>query len=212
MKTSTTAFAAAAVLVALLAAPGAPAQSLHAKAAQRTTPRDLVSTLSARARGDILTIVISEQHKVKNEDKVDRTASSSLAARLESFDIKPDAFPAGLLPDFDVRSSKTQVGNAKQEKDSKVEAHVAVVVRDVLQNGVLVVTGKRVIKIDEEEKTLMISGLVNIQDISTSNTVPSDRVADAKVSITGEGTNTQYVEKGPVGRIIETAYWLVWPF
>lgn len=199
-------------LALCLAAPTAAAQSLHAIASQRTSPRDLVSTLSARARGDILTIVISEQHKVKNEDKVDRTASSSLAAKLESFNIAPEAFPNGVLPDFDVRSSKSQNGNAKQEKDSKVEAHVAVVVRDVLQNGVLVVTGKRVIMIDEEEKTLMISGLVNIQDITSTNTVPSDRVADAKVSITGKGTNTQYVEKGPVGRVLETAFWIVWPF
>lgn len=188
-----------------------PAQSLHALAAQRGKVRGLITTLSARGRGDLLTIVIREEHKVTNEDKVDRAKNSSLALRLESFDISPGAF-GGVLPDLDIRSNQTQKGQAKQEKDSNFEARIAVVVRDVLQNGVLVVSGKRTIKIDDEEKTLMISGLVNIQNITSDNTVPSDKVADAKVSITGKGTNTQYVEKGPVGRIIETAFWFVWPF
>jgi len=188
------------------------AQSLHALAAQRGKVRGLITTRSARGRGDLLTVVIREEHKVKNEDKVDRSKSSSLAIKLESFDIKPDAFKSGLLPDLDIRTNQTQKGNASQDKNQTFEAHVAVVVRDVLQNGVLVVSGKRTIQIDDEEKTLMISGLVNTFDITTENTIASDKVADAKISITGKGGNTQYVQKGPVGRIIETAFWIIWPF
>ena len=195
----------------LLCGASLPAQSLHALAAQRGKVRGLISTLSARGRGDLLTIVIKEQHKVSSDDKVDRSKNSSLAIKLESFDISSEAF-GGVLPDLDIRSNQTQKGQGKQEKDATFEARIAVVVRDVLQNGVLVVSGKRTIKIDDEEKTLMISGLINIQDITTDNTVASDKVADAKVSITGKGGNTQYVEKGPVGRIIETAFWFVWPF
>jgi len=188
------------------------AQSLHALAAQRGKVRGLITTRSARGRGDLLTIVIREEHKVKNEDKVDRSKSSTLALKLESFDIKPDAFKGGLLPDLDIRSDQTQKGIGKQDKNQTFEAHVAVVVRDVLQNGVLVVSGKRTIQIDDEEKTLMISGLVNTFDITTENTIASDKVADAKISITGKGGNTQYVQKGPVGRIIETAFWIILPF
>ena len=188
------------------------AQSLHALAAQRGKVRGLITTRSARGRGDLLTIVIREEHKVKNEDKVDRSKSSTLALKLESFDIKPDAFKGGLLPDLDIRSDQTQKGIGKQDKNQTFEAHVAVVVRDVLQNGVLVVSGKRTIQIDDEEKTLMISGLVNTFDITTENTIASDKVADAKISITGKVGNTQYVQKGPVGRIIETAFWIIWPF
>ena len=42
--------------------------------------RDLFADLTARNVGDILTIVISETHKIKNEDKVDRSTTSTLAA------------------------------------------------------------------------------------------------------------------------------------
>jgi flagellar L-ring protein FlgH len=188
------------------------AQSLHARASQRGTVRGLITTLSARGRGDILTIIVREQHRVRNLEKTDRQKRDSLAIQLESFNISPTAVTNGILPDLDIRTDKIQYGQAKQERDQTVEARVAVVVRDVLQNGVLVVSGKRTVRVDDEEKTLMISGLIYIQDITIDNTIDSDKVADAKISITGKGGNSQYLEKGPVARVIETAFWFVWPF
>jgi flagellar basal body L-ring protein FlgH len=49
-------------------------------------------------------------------------------------------------------------------------------------------------------------------DITPANTVGSAQVADARISITGEGGNTRQVTRGPVGQLFDTLIWAAWPF
>ena len=174
--------------------------------------RDLFADVSARNVGDILTIVVSETHKIKNEDKVDRRSASTLASRLEAYTLGSDAFKSNTLPKIDIRTEKEHKGEAKQEKDSKFDAQIAVIVVDVQPNGNLVIAGKRVITIDDETKTLRISGLVRTLDVSSKNTVTSSMVADARISFTSEGGNARHTTKGPVATMFDTLIWAVWPF
>ncbi len=190
----------------------AQAQSLFARARKAGGVHNLIADHTARAIGDILTILIKEEHYVIQEDKTARYAKTSLAASLESFDIKTNAFKAGILPDIDIRSNRIQEGKAKQERDTTFEARVAVTVADVLPNGNLVIRGQRAIFVDDEEKILRLSGVIRQVDITAENTIESSQVAEAKVSIIGKGKNSEFNSRGPIGKLIETAWWLVWPF
>jgi flagellar basal body L-ring protein FlgH len=49
-------------------------------------------------------------------------------------------------------------------------------------------------------------------DIAPANTIGSALVADARISITGEGGNTRAVSRGPVGQLFDTLMWAAWPF
>ena len=124
----------------------------------------------------------------------------------------PFLLKSNTLPKIDARTEKGQKGQAKQEKDSRFDANVAVIVVDVLPNGNLVVAGKRVIQVDDETKTVRISGLVRMFDVSASNTVTSSMVADAHVSLTSEGGNARMTTRGPVATLFDTLIWAVWPF
>ena len=174
--------------------------------------RSMFTDVTARNVGDILTIVISESHSITNEDKVDRSANTSLASRLEAYSLGSDAFKANTLPKVDIRTEREQVGEAKQEKDASFDARIAVIVVDVQPNGNLVIAGKRVIEVDDETKTLRISGLVRTLDVTTDNTVTSSLVADARLSFTSDGANTRMTTKGPVATLFDTLIWAVWPF
>ena len=186
---------------------------LSAQNLYKRTRRPVVSIGDTRATavGDILTVVINEGTKVKQEDKVNRTNSTTLAARLEQFNLH-HVFPGDVLPKVDARQSRTMDADAKQEKDSQITTKIAVIVIDVLPNGNMVVAGSRIVRVDDEEKTFRISGLVRPLDVTRDNTVPSSMVADARVSITGEGGNTRMTTKGPVGRFFDTLMWAAWPF
>jgi flagellar L-ring protein precursor FlgH len=197
----------AVVLICLGA--GLPAQNLFKRA---TGNRALIADHRATAVGDILTVVIREAHKVKNEDKVARENNSSLAARLEAYTLSDKTFKTNTLPRFDVRQDRVFEGEAKQEKDSSLEARVAVIVVDVLPNGNMVVAGTRIVTVDDEEKTLRISGLVRPLDVSKDNTVPSSSVADARVAITSVGGNARTTTRGPIGTVFDTLVWAAWPF
>ncbi|MCA8975838.1 MAG: flagellar basal body L-ring protein FlgH [Planctomycetes bacterium] len=172
----------------------------------------IISDPRARNIGDILTVSIQEQHSVKNEEKVERRNDTSLAARLESYSLSDKTFLANSLPKFDIRKESDFNGEAKQNSGSDVRASIAVVVVDVQPNGNLVVAGTRQVTVNDETRTLKISGLVRALDVTPNNTVSSAQVADARIAITGEGGNTRQVTRGPVGKMFDTLFWVVWPF
>ena len=172
----------------------------------------VMSDPRARNVGDILTVVVQEQQSVKNEDKVERKNDTSLAARLESFSLSDKTFQSNTLPRIDIRKEQDFNGEAKQNSTSDVRASIAVIVVDVQPNGNLVVAGTRSVTVNDETRTLRVSGIVRQLDITSGNTVGSAQVADARISISGEGANTRQVTRGPVGQLFDTLIWAAWPF
>jgi len=194
-------------LLAVLAAPAA-AQNPYVRAGAQI---GVVADLRARNVGDILTITIQEQHSVKNQEQVQRRNDSSLAARLEAYSLSEDTFKT-TLPRIDVRKESDFQGESRQNSGSEVRASIAVVVVDVQPNGNLVVAGTRSVTVNDETRTLRISGLVRALDVSPLNTVGSAMVADARISILGEGGGVRQVTRGPVGAMFDTLIWACWPF
>ena len=172
----------------------------------------VVADLRARNIGDILTVVIQEQHSVRNQDKVERRNDTSLAARLETYSLSDDTFKTGNLPRIDIRKESDFLGESKQNSGSEVRASIAVVVVDVQPNGNLVVAGTRTVTVNDETRTLRISGLVRALDVTPNNTVGSAQVADARIAILGEGGGTRQITRGPVGQLFDTLVWACWPF
>ncbi|MBL8723961.1 MAG: flagellar basal body L-ring protein FlgH [Planctomycetes bacterium] len=172
----------------------------------------VANDLRARHVGDILTVTVQEQTSIKNEDKVERRNNTTLAARLEAYTLSEKTFLSSALPRMDVRKQQDFTGEAKQNSGSEVRASIAVVVVDVQPNGNLVIAGTRTVTVNDETRTLRISGLVRPLDVTPANTVGSAQVADARIAITGEGGNTQQVTRGPVGRLFDFLIWAAWPF
>lgn len=197
-------------LLLALAVPGtAAAQSLYKNAGQ---PRcSLIADLRASGIGDILTVVIRETHKIEQKDTTDRKNDSSLTAKLATFNVGKDNL-LNTLPEVSASKSTAFKGDAQEKRDGNFEAQIAVTVVDVLPNGNLVVSGRRTVKVDDEEKTFRISGIVRPLDVTPKNTVTSAQVAEARVAIEGEGGNTRTTTKGPVGVFFEKLWWALWPF
>ena len=105
-------------LAMLASAHVASAQNLYKRARHAAAA---IADTRATGVGDILTVIIKEATKIKQEDKVNRTNSTSLAARLESFNLKDNLVTNNVLPKLDAREERSTTGDAKQEKDSNVE-------------------------------------------------------------------------------------------
>ncbi len=199
-----------AVGIALVAFPAVlPAQNPYVRTGAMISA---IADLRARNVGDILTVLIKEEHSVKNEEKVERRQDTSLAARLETYTLSDKTFLSNTLPRIEIRKESDFNGEAKQNSGSDVRASIAVVVVDVQPNGNLVVAGTRSVTVNDETRTLRVSGLVRPLDVTTSNTIGSAQVADARISISGEGANTRQITRGPVGQLFDTLIWAAWPF
>ncbi|MCC7061332.1 MAG: flagellar basal body L-ring protein FlgH [Planctomycetes bacterium] len=197
------------LLLSLVLGTSAAAQNPYVRAGANI---GVLADLRARNIGDILTVTIQEQHSVKNEEKVQRSNDTSLAARVEAFTLSEKTFLSNTLPKVDIRKESDFNGEAKQNSGSEVRASIAVVVIDVQPNGNLVIAGTRSVTVNDETRTLRISGLVRPLDVTPNNPVGSAQVADARISISGEGANTRQVTRGPIGQLFDTLVWVAWPF
>lgn len=173
-------------------------------------PQGLIANKTAQRVGDLLTVVISENSNVNNQEKANFQKDTDLEYTLTNFDIAPDAF--SILPALAAESQDTLNGIAKYEKRGTFTARLTAVVVDSLPNGTLVVNGRREVKIDNETKVIEFSGIVRRYDIAQDNTVQSELVANAKVHYTGTGPLTNSTNRTGLGSWLHDALAWLWPF
>jgi flagellar L-ring protein FlgH len=181
------------VLVPLLTS-GATGESIFDLAARGGRVGNPIEDDRAARVGDLLTVIVRESHKVDLDESVDRERKGSLDVALTNYDIKPTTF--NTLPSIKGASSRKFEGEATYEKAGSFQARITVRVVDVLPNRVLVVAGSRSVSMDGEHKTLRMAGLVRPADITGSNTVLSEQVADARISFKGHGTVSRATDPG----------------
>ncbi|TIN73286.1 MAG: flagellar basal body L-ring protein, partial [Mesorhizobium sp.] len=71
------------------------------------------------------------------------------------------------------------------------ELNVAAIVTDVLPNGNLMITGSQEVRVNAELRVLTLAGIVRPADIGAENTIPYERIAEARISYGGRGRITE---------------------
>jgi flagellar L-ring protein precursor FlgH len=168
----------------------------------------LFSDRKARYLDDIITVVIDEESSGENKAETETSRDSSATAGIAGVtQASPDH---RLLAKYELGGSSTNElkGEGNTSRDGKLEARISARVVNVLENGNLVIAGKKQVTVNEEDQYLVISGVVRPDDISSDNVVSSEYIADAKIVYTGEGVVNDKMRPGWFTRIID---W-VWPF
>jgi flagellar L-ring protein precursor FlgH len=79
---------------------------------------------------------------------------------------------------------------------------------EVLDNGNLVLEGKREIEVNKEEYILKLTGIARPIDITSSNTINSSQLSNVDFALEGKGWLTRAGKKGWFSRLQD----LFWPF
>ncbi len=154
--------------------------------------------------GDILTVLVNFDDKAQfnNETQLQRTTNEQdtmpnvLGFEGQIGKILPKGFnPASAV---NVTGATNNDGKATINRQEQVTLEVAALVTQVLPNGNLVIQGHQEIRVNYEVRDLQVTGVLRPQDISAINTVPLDKLAEARVSYGGRGqlTNTQQPRYG----------------
>ena len=171
----------------------------------------LIGDTVARSRGDIVTVIVRESQLASQREATALDQSTSMKLELSSLKGFPKAFEQG-LPGGEASSSRSFSGEGSVDKQGRLEARVTAVVTEVLPNGDLLLEGSRSVTIDDETKELVVRGIARRLDMTASNTILSENLAQAEVSYRGSGPLTRTTKRGLVGRIADFFWHHLWPF
>jgi len=180
--------------------PQPPAQPVKRFSLWDDRQKRLFTDARALAPGDILTvkIEINDRARFKNESDRDRKVGRTLGMGMN---FGWNGAKQGGSFDANVDSNTSTKGSGKTERSETIELSVAAVVSEVLPNGNMVIHGSQEVRVNAELRILTIAGIVRAQDIGPNNTIPYDRIAEARISYGGRGRLTE-VQQPPYGQQI----------
>lgn len=162
----------------------------------RAGSRAFFKDLRANQVGDIVTVTVSIADTVDLDNKITRTRTNSETANLTNFlgyEQALDAiFPQTVAPATLVNgaSNSSVVGDGQIDRKETITTKIAAIVVQVLPNGNLVIEGRQETRVNAEVRELAITGIVRPQDITTTNTINYEQVAEARLAYGGRGTLT----------------------
>ena len=163
----------------------------------------------ARNVGDVLTILLVETTTAK-------TSAATNTAKDTSSDISaPKVFgmPVSIngvaVLSGSLDSTHKFAGSGDSSQSNALQGNVTVTVIGRQPNGNLVVRGEKHLALNQGSEFVRIEGVIRPADIAPDNTIPSSRVADARISYTGEGTLAESNSKGWMARFFSSP---LWPF
>ena len=168
----------------------------NANSMWRTGSRAFFKDQRANDVGDILTVLINlnDSATITNETSRQRSAGETaglprfLGFETELGTVFPDAIsPAALV---DATSTGRHTGTGSIEREERVTLRIAAVVTQVLPNGNYVVHGRQEVRVNFEKRELQVAGVIRPEDITSTNTIEYDRMAEARVAYGGRGQIT----------------------
>lgn len=160
----------------------------------------------ARRVGDTVVVVVDENTSARGEASTSLGREGSISAQVKGFfgllgalqRSMPDIDPSNILG---LMSESEFEGDGSTERRNKLNGTIALHVRRVLPNGDLYIEGNKVVLVNNEELHLYVSGVIRPVDVAGDNTVPSSRIADAQVELTGRGDLTDHQRPGWLQRL-----------
>lgn len=150
--------------------------------------------------GDIVTVTINIADTATLENTSARSRTNSEGAGIPAFLGYDIGKIAKQLPGKNARgdasnlveanSSSSSSGTGSIERRETIALRIAAVVTQILPNGNLVVAGSQEVRVNSENRILQVAGVVRPQDIRSTNEIPHDRLAEARIAYGGKGQIT----------------------
>ena len=160
----------------------------------RTDARGFFKDQRASKIGDILTVVINiddaavvnNQTKRTRENTEDASISNLFGLETSIIGVLPSGFDPTKIIATDSDSLTDSVG--AMARNETISMKVAVIVTQVMPNGNLVIHGTQEVRVNYEVREISVDGVIRHEDISSTNTVTHDQIAEARIVYGGKGT------------------------
>jgi flagellar L-ring protein precursor FlgH len=162
---------------------------------------NLFRDFKARQVNDVVTIIVSETTSANATADAANSKNSAATIGVNSFfglEKKINELP-NLV---DGKSSTTFKGNGSTTRATTLTTTMSARVKGVLPNGYLVIEGVREVRVNNENQTISLTGIVRPEDISARNVVASAAIAQMEVRVQGRGVVSEPLKPGWLYRIL----------
>jgi len=167
----------------------APAPAANGAIYQAALARPLFEDRRARHVGDIITINLVERNTATKSANTSATRSSEMTGGITASSRLPLGGLNGLNVEAGVDSGFNGAGSARA--NNAFNGTITVTVIDVYANGNLLVSGEKMVAINQGNEFIRFSGVVDPNTVTSTNTVQSIQVADARIEYRGTGVIDQ---------------------
>lgn len=141
--------------------------------------------------GDILTVNINISDSAQLQNNTSRARTTAEDSDLtQFFGIDLTGFfndsisPANLTS---LGSTSSLEGSGSVNRNESISLTVAAIVTQVLPNGNLVLAGRQEVRVNNEVRELLLTGIARPEDIASDNTIQHTQIAEARISYGGRG-------------------------
>jgi flagellar L-ring protein precursor FlgH len=154
--------------------------------------------------GDVITVSIFINDKASFGNT---TGRSQTAQEMGEFDwtFGLNTFTNKVNATADVNASTSSNGQGSIDRSEKIQLAIAAVVTRVLPNGNLIISGSQEVRVNFELRQLKIAGIVRPRDISSTNLISYDKIAEARISYGGKGRITDVQQPAWGQQILDAA-------
>ena len=156
---------------------------------QAALARPLFEDRRARHVGDIITINLVERNTATKSANTSATRESSMGGGITASSHLPLGGLNGLNIEAGVDSGFTGTGTARA--NNAFNGTITVTVIDVYPNGNLLVSGEKMLAINQGNEFIRFSGVIDPNTVTSANTVQSIQIADARIEYRGTGVIDQ---------------------
>ncbi|MDC8756478.1 flagellar basal body L-ring protein FlgH [Janthinobacterium fluminis] len=143
----------------------------------------LTSDSRAFRVGDIVTVTLQETTQASKKAGTTFNKGSTTA-------IAPISVLGKTLPKtgIDISGDRGFTGDSTSTQQNALSGAITVIVQEVLPNGLLKVSGEKVLTLNQGEEFVRLRGYLRSADIDSNNQVSSLRIANARIAYSAQGT------------------------
>jgi len=166
----------------------------------------LLEDIKPRRVGDMLTVTLQEKTDAKKQADTETKKETDNEIAALNFLGAPVTYNDRQLLDTKLKSQYDFKGEADSQQSNSLTGSVTVTVVEVQANGNLVVQGEKWVTINKGDEYIRLRGIVRPSDINPDNTISSERVANAQIQYSGEGTIANANEQGWLAKFFNSIW------
>jgi flagellar L-ring protein precursor FlgH len=162
--------------------------------------------MKPRRIGDMLTVTLQEKTAAKKSSDTSTNKATTGTISATSLLGAPVTSSGRELLETDIASAYDFKGASGSGQSNSLTGSVTVVVVAVQANGNLMVQGEKWININQGEEYIRLRGIVRPSDIGPDNTISSERIANAEIQYSGDGTLGNANKQGWLTKILNSPW------